>query len=217
MNEWSFIFVHGRKSLMGKKRGPKYDQIIEAAVRVIAKHGYHQAQVSKIAKDAGVADGTIYLYFKNKEDILVSLFEEKMGRFVDKTREQIENETSAKEKLFILIQMHFKQLAADHPLAIVTQLELRQSNPQLRLRINEVLKGYLELMDIVLSEGKSAGVFQAELDTRLARQMIFGTLDEVVTNWVMKECKYDLVSLAKPVQNMLLAGLQMINDSTIEE
>ena len=206
-NEHSNESCSERKNAMGKKRGPKYDQIIEAAVKVIAENGYHHAQVSKIAKEAGVADGTIYLYFKNKEDILISLFEEKMGRFVDKIQEQIEGSLTAKEKLFILIEMHFKQLAENRPLAIVTQLELRQSNPELRSKINEVLKKYLDLMDTVLTEGKESGYFSEDLDFRLARQMIFGTLDEVVTNWVMKDCKYDLVSLAKPMHQLLVGGL----------
>ncbi|BAB06821.1 TetR/AcrR family transcriptional regulator [Halalkalibacterium halodurans] len=193
---------------MGKKKGPKYDQIIDAAVQVIAEHGYHQAQVSKIAKAAGVADGTIYLYFNNKEDVLISLFQEKMGRFVDKIRSQMNEATDVEEKLKILVNMHFKQLAADHKLAIVTQLELRQSNTELRLKINEVLKGYLNLLDELLMEGKEKGYFFQELDTRLARQMIFGTLDEVVTNWVMKDCKYDLTALVKPVHQLLLGGLR---------
>nr|WP_243854871.1 TetR/AcrR family transcriptional regulator [Halalkalibacterium halodurans] len=193
---------------MGKKKGPKYDQIIDAAVQVIAEHGYHQAQVSKIAKVAGVADGTIYLYFNNKEDVLISLFQEKMGRFVDKIRSQMNEATDVEEKLKILVNMHFKQLAADHKLAIVTQLELRQSNTELRLKINEVLKGYLNLLDELLMEGKEKGYFFQELDTRLARQMIFGTLDEVVTNWVMKDCKYDLTALVKPVHQLLLSGLR---------
>nr|5GPA_A Chain A, Transcriptional regulator (TetR/AcrR family) [Halalkalibacterium halodurans C-125]5GPA_B Chain B, Transcriptional regulator (TetR/AcrR family) [Halalkalibacterium halodurans C-125] len=193
---------------MGKKKGPKYDQIIDAAVQVIAEHGYHQAQVSKIAKAAGVADGTIYLYFNNKEDVLISLFQEKMGRFVDKIRSQMNEATDVEEKLKILVNMHFKQLAADHKLAIVTQLELRQSNTELALKINEVLKGYLNLLDELLMEGKEKGYFFQELDTRLARQMIFGTLDEVVTNWVMKDCKYDLTALVKPVHQLLLGGLR---------
>ncbi|WP_209122041.1 TetR/AcrR family transcriptional regulator [Alkalihalobacillus sp. BA299] len=192
---------------MGKKKGPKYNQIIEAAVKVIAENGYHHAQVSKIAKEAGVADGTIYLYFKNKEDILISLFEEKMGRFVDKIQEKLEGNLTPQEKLFILVEMHLKQLADNRALAIVTQLELRQSNADLRLRINEVLRKYLDLIDTILLEGKESGYFPGELDFRLARQMIFGTLDEVVTNWVMKDCKYDLISLAKPMQQLLLGGI----------
>lgn len=191
---------------MGKKKGPKYEQIIEAAVKVIAKNGYHQAQVSKIAKEAGVADGTIYLYFKNKEDILISLFEEKMGQFVEKTKEKMAGVSCVEEKLYILVEMHLKQLEANQTFAIVTQLELRQANTQLRVKINEFLKGYLKLIEDVLNEGKESGYFDKELDVRLARQMIFGSLDEIVTNWVMKECKYHLESLAKPLQQMLLRG-----------
>ncbi|WP_227936657.1 TetR/AcrR family transcriptional regulator [Alkalihalobacillus deserti] len=193
---------------MGKKKGPKYNQIIDAAVKVIASHGYHQAQVSKIAKEAGVADGTIYLYFENKEDILTSLFEEKMGHFVEIIRERLISETSIEEKLLILVKMHFEQLQADKNLAIVTQLELRQSNTVLRLKINGIFKNYLVLLEELLTEGKAAGYFTAELDNRLARQMVFGTLDEVVTNWVMKDCKYDLIASAKPIHNMLLRAFR---------
>src|SRR5690625_7561210 len=110
-----------------KKLRPKYKQIIEAAVTVIAKNGYHAAQVSKIAKEAGVADGTIYLYFKNKEDILVSVFVDKMGQFIDQIAVAISKRSSANEKLLTLIKMHFGQLAANRYLTIVIQLEFRQS------------------------------------------------------------------------------------------
>jgi TetR/AcrR family fatty acid metabolism transcriptional regulator len=193
---------------VGKKKGPKYNQIIEAAVKVIATHGYHQAQVSKIAKEAGVADGTIYLYFENKEDILISLFEEKMGHFVEIIRERIASELSVEDKLLILVKTHFEQLQEDNDLAIVTQLELRQSNTELRLKINSIFKNYLILLEELLTEGKEAGYFLADLDNRLARQMVFGTLDEVVTNWVMKDCKYDLSASAEPVHNMLLRAFR---------
>ncbi|UTR15545.1 TetR family transcriptional regulator [Salipaludibacillus sp. LMS25] len=192
---------------MGKKRGQKYEQIIDAAVKVIAKNGYHQSQVSKIAKEAGVADGTIYLYFKNKEDILISLFEEKMGHFVDRIKEKMRTETSVEKKLLILIEMHFMQLEMDHDLAIVTQLELRQSNIAIRYKVNEVLKGYLTLIDSVIEEGMEKGVFGKNLDLRLTRQLIFGAMDEVVTNWIMKECKYELITLAEPIHHMLLNGI----------
>jgi TetR/AcrR family fatty acid metabolism transcriptional regulator len=191
---------------MLKRNKPKYKQIIEAAVIVIAENGYHQAQVSKIAKQAGVADGTIYLYFKNKEDILISLFQEKMGNFIEKIQNEIEGISSPTEKLYVLVEKHFQLLAADRHLAIVTQLELRQSNKELRLRINEVLKGYLKVVERILLEGIEKGEFRKDLDVRLARQMIFGTIDETVTTWVMNDQKYDLVTLAKPVHQLLTKG-----------
>lgn len=189
-----------------KKDRPKFKQIIDAAVIVIAENGYHQSQVSKIAKQAGVADGTIYLYFKNKEDILISLFQEKMGSFVEKTRQKIAGDDKVSEKLLILIDSHFKMLAEDPHLAVVAQLELRQTNKELRLRINEVLKGYLQLIDQILLEGIDKGEMAEDLDIRLGRQMIFGTIDETATSWVMNDFKYDLPGLAKPVHQLLLHG-----------
>ena len=194
-----------------KQKKPKYKPIIDAAVIVIAENGYHQAQVSKIAKQAGVADGTIYLYFKNKEDILVSLFQEKMGEFIEKIEVEIKSAETAAEKLYKLIKTHFSLLAADHHLAIVTQLELRQSNKELRLRINEVLKGYLNVVDKIIRTGIETGEFRDEIDTRLARQMIFGTIDEIVTTWVMNEQKYPLSEQTQKVHQLLINGFAKSN------
>ncbi|AUZ39764.1 MULTISPECIES: fatty acid metabolism transcriptional regulator FadR [Bacillus] len=190
-----------------KQKRPKYMQIIDAAVEVIAENGYHQSQVSKIAKQAGVADGTIYLYFKNKEDILISLFKEKMGQFIERMEEDIKEKTTAKEKLALVISKHFSLLAGDHDLAIVTQLELRQSNLELRQKINEILKGYLNILDGILTEGIQSGEIKEGLDVRLARQMIFGTIDETVTTWVMNDQKYDLVALSNSVLELLVSGI----------
>jgi len=186
---------------------PKYHQIIEAAVKVIAENGFHGSQVSKIAREAGVADGTIYLYFKNKEDILVSVFEEKMGEFVNKIADAIKEKDNASDKLLKLIEMHFRQLSADYYLAIVTQLELRQSNISLRLQINHVLKPYLTIIDKIVQEGMEQGLFREGLNIPLVRQMIFGTLDEIVTNWVMKEQKYDLIRMLPEVHTLLIGAL----------
>ncbi|MFQ6321249.1 fatty acid metabolism transcriptional regulator FadR [Bacillus halotolerans] len=190
-----------------KQKRPKYMQIIDAAVEVIAENGYHQSQVSKIAKQAGVADGTIYLYFKNKEDILISLFKEKMGQFIERMEEDIKEEATAKEKLALVISKHFSLLAGDHNLAIVTQLELRQSNLELRQKINEILKGYLNILDGILTEGIQSGELKEGLDVRLARQMIFGTIDETVTTWVMNDQKYDLAALSDSVLELLVSGI----------
>lgn len=190
-----------------KKNKPKYKQIIEAAVIVIAQHGYHHAQVSKIAKQAGVADGTIYLYFKNKEDILISVFQEKMGEIVEKIEGELKGKQTASQKLALLVEKHFEILSSDSNLAIVTQLELRQSSKDLRLKINAVLKRYLIVVDGILQEGIESGEFKKDLNYKLARQMIFGTLDEVVTTWVMNEQKYDLRNLSHQVHTLFIAGL----------
>lgn len=191
-----------------KRNKPKYKQIIDAAVIAIAENGYHQAQVSKIAKQAGVADGTIYLYFKNKEDILISVFQEKMGVFVDNLQDIIKNGSSSSEKLEQMIENHFRVLSNDRHLATVTQLELRQSNKEVRLKINAILKEYLKLLDEILIEGMLSGEFNQTMDIRLARQMVFGTIDEMTTTWVMNEYRYDLLALSPKVTRLVLNGLK---------
>lgn len=191
-----------------KRDKPKYKQIIDAAVIVIAENGYHQAQVSKIAKQAGVADGTIYLYFKNKEDILISVFNEKMAVFVESLQDIIENGITSKDKLSRMIENHFNVLATDRYLATVTQLELRQSNKDLRLKINSVLREYLHLLDQILIEGMLSGEFNQTMDVRLARQMVFGTIDETITSWVMNDYRYDLMEQVPKVQALILNAIK---------
>ncbi|MEK4700670.1 TetR/AcrR family transcriptional regulator [Solibacillus sp. FSL R7-0668] len=191
-----------------KRNKPKYMQIVDAAVIAIAENGYHQAQVSKIAKQAGVADGTIYLYFKNKEDILISVFQEKMGIFVENLQVIIKSGETSSEKLSKMIENHFHVLSSDRHLATVTQLELRQSNKELRLKINAILKEYLILLDQILIEGMLNGEFNQTMDVRIARQMVFGTIDEITTTWVMNDYRYDLMEQAPKIQQLLFNALK---------
>ena len=193
---------------MPKRRGEKYDAIIEAAVKVFAQYGYYGAQVTRIAREAGVADGTIYLYFENKEDILISLFQDKMGVFVSETSKKLAGESDAQEQLRILVDNHFSHLASDRELAVVTQIELRQSDPSIRKGISESLKDYLREIERVVENGKSQGSFASWIDAKTARKMIFGTMDEVVTCWVLSQKKNSLTALVGPVLKLLSSGLR---------
>lgn len=208
MNEWSFMFSFFLVVISLKRDKPKYMQIVDAAVIAIAENGYHQAQVAKIAKQAGVADGTIYLYFKNKEDILISVFQEKMGIFVENLQAIIKSGDPSSKKLSKMIENHFRVLSSDRHLATVTQLELRQSNKEIRLKINAILKEYLILLDQILIEGMLNGEFNPTMDVRIARQMVFGTIDEITTTWVINEYRYDLMEQAPKIQALILNALK---------
>ncbi|MCT4778803.1 MULTISPECIES: TetR/AcrR family transcriptional regulator [Exiguobacterium] len=190
-----------------KRTMSKSDRIIDAAVKVIAKNGYHGAKVTAIAKEAGVADGTIYLYFKNKEHLLISLFQAKMGSFIEYSEAQIAHHQSATQQLAALIEAHLEQLSVDYDLAVVTQIELRQSNQEMRHNIATVLKPYLHLIDRVIRNGMESGEFSQTLDYRLGRQMVFGTIDEVVTSWMASGFKYDLLETRHGIHQMLIKGL----------
>src|SRR5690625_1000330 len=145
--------------------------------------------------------------FINKLPHFFFEYREKMGQFIDKAIESINKQNNAHDKLLVLIKMHFKQLAEDHSLAVVTQLELRQSKIDLRIQINGILKPYLTVIDTIIMEGIQEGIYQKDLNTPLVRQMIFGTMDEIVTNWVMKEHRYDLMEQAPGVHSLLTTGL----------
>ncbi|GAA5344971.1 TetR family transcriptional regulator [Planifilum fimeticola] len=192
---------------MAKRTGEKYEAIIDAAIRVIAENGYHNAQVSKIAREAKVADGTIYLYFENKDDMLISLFNEKMGAFIETVREATARVDSAPDQLRELMRLHFAHLEKNPKMAIVTQIELRQSNRKVRRGIAETLKKYMDVIDDIIRSGIDQGIFRPDVDVRVARRMIFGTLDETVTSWIMNDCKYSLMDQVEPIHRLFLYGM----------
>lgn len=192
---------------MAKKSGDKYQAIIEAAVKVIAEYGYHNAQVSKIAREAGVADGTIYLYFKNKEDVLISLFRNKMGQFTAQAQNDIKDVKDPFEMLARLICIHFSKLQGDRNLASVVQIQLRQSEPAIRKGISVIIRDYYNLIEDIVKYGIEEGSFRRDTDPRAARKIIFGSLDEVATCWVLSSKKYDLTGMTLPVYNILAQGL----------
>lgn len=168
---------------MTKPREAKYQAILDAATEAFAEYGYYSCQVSKIAKLAGVADGTIYLYFKNKEDILVSLFSDRMGQFIEEIRQAIVHCKTTQERILCIIRTHLKCMQENRALAMVTQIEIRQSDPKIREAISGPLKGYFQLIEEVLTQG----VEKEEIiltDIKIGRQMFFGTLDATISDWV---------------------------------
>ncbi|TXK85480.1 TetR/AcrR family transcriptional regulator [Paenibacillus sp. N3.4] len=177
-------------------------------MHVFAEHGFHKSQVSRIAKEAGVADGTIYLYFKKKEDILTSLFEEKLGQLVEKFTLGLHEGMSAREALQKVCDIHFSELEANIPLAYVTQIELRQSDFEIRKKIGLALKRYISLIENILEKGKQEGSFRADLDVKLVRLLIFGAMDEVVTSWLIAGQKYSLAAQAGPTIDFFIRGIE---------
>ena len=187
--------------------GTKRTAILDAAVVEIARHGYHQTTVAMIARRAGVADGTIYLYFANKEEILLSLFERAMGRFISEGRAQVDQEASALEKLRRVVELHLTLVGKDRDLAIITQVELRHSIHFMdRLSRNQVGE-YLAVLGEVVQQGIDEGSFRPNLDPVFAAKAIFGVLDEMATDWVLSKRNKRLESQVGPVTEFLVGGL----------
>lgn len=195
---------------MAKKKGEKYEAILEAAKKVIAANGYENSQVSKIAREAGVADGTVYLYFENKEEILIDLFNEFLGGFIEEVRQELAGISDSAAKLKKLVEAHLTIMEENLELAIVCLVELRQPDHRLREATGVVLRGYFKVIEELIEEGQQNGSFNPELNKFLARQMVFGTLDEIVTSWVWSR-RHSLAKQIPQTQQMLLSGLRALN------
>lgn len=192
---------------MAKRKGEKYQVLLDAAVRSFAQTGYHRTRVADIAREAGVADGTVYIYFENKEDILISLFQDIMKRFVEDLNSELALCQDANEKLYRIISYHLTTLANRPDQARVTQIELRQIDKTINQGISKPLKIYFQLIEEVVAEGKEQGLYRRNIDPKTARKVVFGAIDEVVTCWVMSGKPYDLTALSEPVYNLLSEGL----------
>ncbi len=192
---------------MGRVKGlDKRRRILDAAVSVFARKGYFASRVSDVAKKAGVADGTIYLYFRGKEDILVRLFDEVMSEHVSKAREAVHALSSAPDRLLAIAERHLAVLGANRDLAAVFQVELRQSTRFMERFTASWLRDYFELLDEVIEAGQRDGTLRADVNRKVAAKMLFGALDETVTSWLLSDKKYRLEDLAAPVVDLFLRG-----------
>src|SRR5213595_672509 len=185
----------------------KPQQIIDAAVRVFARNGYYNSRVSDIAREAGIASGTIYLYFKTKDDILVTLFREKMAEWVASVRREIAAEGDPVAKIRKIVALHFRVLEENPDLAEVVQVELRQGQKFFRGASAHEISAYFDLIASVLQEGVEAGVFRGDLPVKVATKMLFGAMDQVTTSWVLGKRGYRLADAAEPVANIFLKGV----------
>jgi TetR/AcrR family transcriptional regulator, fatty acid metabolism regulator protein len=192
---------------MGRAKGlDKRRRILDAAVSVFARKGYFAARVSDVARKAGVADGTIYLYFRGKEDILVRLFDEVMSEHVAKAREAVHTLSSAPDRLLAIAERHLAVLGDNRDLAAVFQVELRQSTRFMERFTASWLRDYFELLDEVFAAGQRDGTLRADVNRKVAAKMLFGALDETVTSWLLSDRKYRLDDLAAPVVDLFLRG-----------
>ena len=186
----------------------KRERILRAAIRIFSQKGYFNSRISEIARQAGVADGTIYLYFKNKDDLLISLFEEKMGEVVRDIRARVADGSGALSRLQIFIRNHMDLLTREAGLIEVIQVELRQSNKFMKEYVPVKFLEYLDVISGILEDGKREGVFRADLNVTLARRAIFGALDEISLAYVLsRKRKYDPAAAASEIYRMFADGL----------
>ena len=203
--------VQGRQEIRripdDPRKRAKYLAIIEAALEAFSEYGFHDCQVSKIARKANVADGTIYLYFANKEEVLVSVFQEKMNSLISDIEELTTDSGNAWDKIEVLIRYHMTELGNNLVLANFLQIQLRQSSSKIRQGIAEPLRKLYRLIENFVEEGQKEGVIDATLNANIARKVIFGSIDEVISCWVLSRRRYDVKERIDDLVNILRRAL----------
>jgi TetR/AcrR family fatty acid metabolism transcriptional regulator len=187
--------------------GDKYQRILDAAIAVIAEKGFHNSRVSEIAERADVASGTVYLYFKSKEQILMAALDGAFQSFFRRAQNEIAGSSDAAERLRILARLHLQALGRNRAIAIVLQTELRQSAKFLAQFSQQEMKAYFNLIREIIRDGQRMGSIRQDLSDKIAASCFFGALDELVTAWVLSTREYELAAAADEVVNLLLVGM----------
>ncbi|MBW1889126.1 TetR family transcriptional regulator [bacterium] len=190
-----------------RKANDKYQRILVAAIKVFAEQGFFQSTIAQIAKEAGVADGTIYLYFKNKDDILVQFFNYKTKQVFDGFRTEVDRADNAVDKLRNLIRRHLAEFQRDRNMAILYQSETHQSTRLVEKQIKEMSNMYLDIVAEIMEQGQQEGLIRRNLYLSLVKRFILGAVDEVINTWIHSGGQYDLVSMADPLVDLFIEGV----------
>ena len=185
----------------------KREAILRAAIKVFAGKGYFNSKVADIAKEAGIADGTVYLYFKSKDEILHSFFDRAMEDFIAEGKKQLAELEKPEEKLRRIAQLHLERLGADRDLAIVFQVELRGSTKFMQEFSAAGFAEYLSIIQQTIEEGQKKGVFRKDLKPVVCAKILYGALDEMVTNWILSKKSYPLAPMADEVLKLFFGGV----------
>jgi len=185
----------------------KREAILRAAIKIFAGFGYFNSKVSDIAAEAGVADGTVYLYFKNKEDILHSIFDRAMAEFIAEGKRELVGLPGPKERLARIAELHLEKLGADRDLAVVFQIELRGSIKFMQEFSAAGFAEYLEIIARTIDEGQRTGDLSRDIKPVVAAKILYGCLDEMVTNWVLSQRSYPLAPMAAEVLKVFFGGV----------
>ncbi len=190
----------------------KHQKILQAAIKVFAQKGFFSARISDIANEAKVADGTIYLYFNNKYDILISIFEEEIGKIILEVKKLIEQEDDPRRMLEIFAMQHMQMVKDRKALAEVLQMELRQSNKFMRDYRNTRFIEYVDIISRIIRKGQEMKIFRPDIMPGVAKRAMFGALDETARLWILSpDNQYTVEEAAKQISSIFLAGMELKN------
>jgi len=189
------------------KKIAKRQTIIQAAIEVFGKKSFRDSSISEIARRAGVAEGSIYQYFKNKEDLFFSIPVEKTREFCGELELHLQGLTGPFNKIrkFIWYYLYFFKTNPEY--GRILMLEMRVSRSFVKTKTYSfVRKSTSEILEII-REGQEEGVIRRDANPYVIRQLTLGILEHVVTRWLLKGEKYDLMDSYEDISKLVMDGI----------
>lgn len=194
---------------MRVKEGNKEKDILEAAIKVFAEVGYHKAKISKIAEIAGVATGSVYLYFKDKEDILLKIFEDIWNRLYEELNSVKSNDSlSPFDKFDAMIDLIFDIYIEKPALAIVFVNEQNHIQKSAEDRFTSYYEKFLNLGEEIIKEGIAKKQFSPNVDIKILRYFIFGAIRSLLQHWASDPKTYPLNKIRQNIKFITKYGIE---------
>lgn len=189
-------------------RGRKKKQIIQKAIEVFSEKDFKSSNIREIAQRANVAEGTIYYYFDNKEDLFFSIAIEKCKEFDNQLTLHLQEVTGALNKLekYVWYDLHFFEENPDY--ARILFLEMRPDKSFSKTKTYKWIQRTTGQVLNLIKEGQKEKVIRKDLSIYLLRHLILGILEHVITRWLLKGENYSLVDQHKEITNLIINGIQ---------
>jgi TetR/AcrR family fatty acid metabolism transcriptional regulator len=168
----------------GSRESERRRTILRAAINVFASKGYHGCRIADVAKEAGVAYGLVYHYFKNKDELLETVFETGWNGFISRVRAVVEGEGTLEQKVHRIVDVAFEAYRVDPRGVKVLIVEIARG-PGGRVNQQTTFTAALQLCTQMLSQAQAAGELRPDLDLQLAAALFFGNIEMAFTALVM--------------------------------
>ena len=191
-----------------KKQAEKRKGILKAAARVFAREGFHNAKIGDVAYEAGVAHGTVYLYFESKDDLLVSVFRENLSELIEYVKSEIQKEENAEDRLRRMISLQIELIETNPELTALLLVEFPQTGKFLNSHAMDEVAAYIDMIADILKEGMAERTFDYTMDANIVATVIYAGIQGIATRWILEEMKYPLKEVAGEISAVFLSGIK---------
>jgi TetR/AcrR family fatty acid metabolism transcriptional regulator len=191
-----------------KKDEEKRKKILDSATKVFAKMGFSNTRIQDVALEAGIAHGTVYLYFKSKDELFISIFQESLGELIKYADSEIQKKDNAEDKLRRMISLQLDVIEENPDLTKLILIEFPRTGNFLNDNNIDVLANYIDLIGNIISDGIKERIFATNVKIDIVATMIYSAMQGIATRWILDGMNYSLKTIDAEISEIFLKGLK---------